>query len=293
MIYIIKQPSFKDGYINIKVGYSENIKRRLDDYLHHCSETMPISVRAGEIEFEQVFHAYLRALGPWVDGHGEWYRIKKVDLARFLNEFHRPTRYIESRVLKLISDCQKKTSIPVSRTAFDYLNSKYKFYTTIDDNIEMDSLSQDAKDFVRRFMTQGDSCKRLQMLSEDLSENIKDDVFNTLQIFEEVKLFIKFGPDICKKSRYRLIELRRLVSDEKILNGEFIPELHNHFEIGKRYSLRDIKETLDKIYTSLGIYKSPKAVDLKDYFEVKEIDMYTFDGDKRKRSKGYLILSIK
>lgn len=44
------------------------------------------------------------------------------------------------------------------------------------------------------------------------------------------------------------------------------------------------------IYQDIGLIKTPKATNLLDYFEVKEVKLTV---DRGKREGGYLILGIK
>ena len=61
--------------------------------------------------------------------------------------------------------------------------------------------------------------------------------------------------------------------------------------LGYKYSLKEIKGTIALIYQSLGLSKTPKATDILEYFNVKEVFIY--DPVTKKQSKGYLIQSLK
>jgi hypothetical protein len=50
-----------------------------------------------------------------------------------------------------------------------------------------------------------------------------------------------------------------------------IGEIYTIFEIGKRYTKADIKQTLKELYTKYNYQKTAKASDLEDYFKVKSI----------------------
>ena len=68
-------------------------------------------------------------------------------------------------------------------------------------------------------------------------------------------------------------------------------QIYNLFEIGKRYTLKDIKLSLGSLYRINNISKTPKAKDLEEYFNVTEVKIY--DPVTKKQSKGYLIVSRK
>ena len=62
------------------------------------------------------------------------------------------------------------------------------------------------------------------------------------------------------------------------------------FIIGERYSLKNIKKIISKLYTVNGITKTPKATDLEEFFNVRKCTINLKDG---KRVNGYEILSLK
>ena len=74
-------------------------------------------------------------------------------------------------------------------------------------------------------------------------------------------------------------------------------DLGNHirtnFKIGDRYTLSDLKEKLRELYDSIGYKATPKASDILEYFEVRDVVSYEkFDG-KRKQIRGYELLNYK
>ena len=73
----------------------------------------------------------------------------------------------------------------------------------------------------------------------------------------------------------------RKAAGEKILN---------YFKPDNKYLKSDIKETLRKIYESVGYSKTPKASDLEEYFEIKECKITISTG---KQDNGFKIIKIK
>ena len=73
----------------------------------------------------------------------------------------------------------------------------------------------------------------------------------------------------------------RKAAGEKILN---------YFKPDNKYLKSDIKETLRKIYESVGYNKTPKASDLEEYFEIKECKITISTG---KQDNGFKILKLK
>ena len=62
------------------------------------------------------------------------------------------------------------------------------------------------------------------------------------------------------------------------------------FSINEKLSKKDIINRLEALYNSIGYSKTPKAIDIKEYFEVKDCKIPRPDGT---RDNGYELLSIK
>ena len=88
--------------------------------------------------------------------------------------------------------------------------------------------------------------------------------------------------------------------EEKLLKQELLnflkssplsEAIYSTFNIKTRYTLKEIKEKLREIYTTLHLSKTPKASDLEEFFEVK--DVLITNKDNGKREHGLEILSLK
>ena len=65
----------------------------------------------------------------------------------------------------------------------------------------------------------------------------------------------------------------------------------NEFKLGSRYTLKFLKERSNWIYSVLKLSKTAKASDVLEFFNVKEVFIY--NSETKKQSKGYEILSLK
>ena len=98
------------------------------------------------------------------------------------------------------------------------------------------------------------------------------------------------GPERIKALGYYESELKKEMFCSK--NVDEIKEAFiKEFQINSRYTLKFLKGTIALIYQSLGLSKTPKATDILEYFNVKEVFIY--DPVTKKQSKGYLIQSLK
>ena len=97
------------------------------------------------------------------------------------------------------------------------------------------------------------------------------------------------GPDRIRALGSSRGELER--EYQIITSGDTRKEIiFNTFQIQQRYTLKEIKEKLGEIYSSLNISKTPKASDLEEYYEVKKC---TINFPSGKRENGLEIIKIK
>ncbi len=102
------------------------------------------------------------------------------------------------------------------------------------------------------------------------------------------------GPEKCKSFSYR----RAVISEEfnRVLANNSIDIdsiIYSRFEVGKRYSFLEIKESLYNIYLENGFNSTAKATDLTKYFNTKEVLLSLNVNGKIKRVAGYEILKRK
>ena len=121
-------------------------------------------------------------------------------------------------------------------------------------------------------------------------------------VTENIKFYVKdpdfqkfyefYGTTGCKARKYLRSDLERgVVDNSEDKQSKLILELDIYFKPSLKYTLKDIKNSLKTIYDKLGVSNSPKAVDLKNYYNISEIKLY--DSITKKQSKGYLIISKK
>ena len=98
------------------------------------------------------------------------------------------------------------------------------------------------------------------------------------------------GPERIRACGYIEAELKRdlfCFKCEDELKNRFL----NEFKVNNRYTLKYLKEKIKEIYDNYDLSKSPKATDILEFFEVKEVFIY--DPHTKKQSKGYEILGLK
>ena len=101
------------------------------------------------------------------------------------------------------------------------------------------------------------------------------------------------GPERIKELKYRRDYLMKELNNiKKSESNSLVDRLTSEFLIGEKYSRTYIKEKLAELYEQEGLTKTPKSVDLLEYFDVRDVNVPRKD-DPRKRDKGYEILGLK
>lgn len=119
-------------------------------------------------------------------------------------------------------------------------------------------------------------------IEEIISHKIQDNRFKTYYNF--------FGTAGCKSYSYFEADLRRRLMDAT-KEERLKRSIQNRFNVGEKYSKKEIKEALFTIYQDLGITSfKPKATDLENYFNLSGVLISDSTG---KRSAGFKINSIK
>lgn len=97
-------------------------------------------------------------------------------------------------------------------------------------------------------------------------------------------------PDKCRALGYNITFLKNAISDLSITVDDILSELLVRFKPGFKYSNVEIKQAIKEIYQKLGYNKSPKASDLKEYFDLRAVKFVNQD---KKSVNGYEILGLK
>lgn len=119
-----------------------------------------------------------------------------------------------------------------------------------------------------------------QDIMSSLDYKIKDSKYKGFYIF--------YGSKGCKAKEYRKIELEKEFQDAL---KEDVNMVYNSFIVGEKYTRKEIKSVLSKVYSSQGLNKSPKASDLENYFELSPVLLT--NPKTKKREHGYKIVKRK
>lgn len=296
MIYLIKQPSYRKGYILLKIGYAEDVDYRFSQYSSHCPESFLISIRSGDPVMENIIHKYFHSLPGIQYIRNEWYLVPEDTYWFYQQEFHRPARLIEKTVWSRIT-----TMSSAPDKVLKYLYDKYgpndsdfskKWF--LKDRIEQikvnESCSEEIMEFIKVYGTLSKVSDRLRLLCEtEMTEEAKNLIITQLPVTDKAKYFYQAaGPERCKADAYILKRISESIGVKFFNRSELAAEIYKEFQENTKLSLSEIKSKLKDIYQRIGYDKTPKAIDISGFFNISE---YTFvDKTTKKRVRGYELI---
>lgn len=178
----------------------------------------------------------------------------------------------QEELKKILREYSKKNQYNYLKENYGFNLESYNKYV----KSKLEGATQKACEMAIEFNSVRDTSKKLRMLVEleSLDGVTKRDVSSFLELippkFKEYYTII--GPDFIKQFSCNEAEIKKewikKSTNEQI---DVASEIYNIFEVGKRYTKADIKETLKGLYSRLGYQKTAKASDLEQYFKVKGI----------------------
>ena len=327
MIYLI---SVEYRYETLlKIGYTadKNSKKRFDTYkMHNPKSVVLFTIPGGTEQDEKNLHHLFRSF-LYPDYGNEWFNfdqsiidfftthttkeslendlieITTVDskdipglhkeINRIVNrwlclESDTPEKLYKNyyRIKQIIADCRNtiRNDILKEEDILPYLIEKYDISDDIQSQLYF---SQD--DIVIKFKGLPTFRDRMKFLCKEDIDNISD-ILNQIPLVYKV-YYIVLGPERCKALNYEVTKISKEFSDMQFDKSQLRDEICNIFEVGKRYTNSEVKETLKNLYTSFGYNKTPKANDLEKYFEIRPCKIT--NKETGKRDHGFEIIKRK
>ena len=129
----------------------------------------------------------------------------------------------------------------------------------------------------------------------DFSDNL--DLINQIlpRLDEKVRYYYNFlGKDKLRSLNYNTTYIRKELGIRLFNESDLGNHIRNTFKPGEKYTLSELKSRLGKLYESIGYQATPKANDILNYFDIREVVSYERLSDgKRKQIRGYELLSYK
>ena len=121
------------------------------------------------------------------------------------------------------------------------------------------------------------------------NKEVSDIIYFKIKDPKYRKYYNFYGTKGCSSKDYEEKKLERGMIDVS-KESELSSVVYQKFQKGSRYTLKEIKSTLQDIYRDLGITSKPKATDLDKYFNLTRTKFS--DPKTKKRIEGYLLNSL-
>ena len=170
---------------------------------------------------------------------------------------------------------------------YDYKDRVSVFNAITREGVKIDDVNTALNEFYNNLSRVSDRYKYLCSLNIDV---IKQCLLQLPESF--VNYLTVLGPDKIKACGYNVTDMKK--EYEKIIGNQMIDvssKIREEFKVGEVISKSKVKERLKVLYSSIGYSKTPRAVDLGDYFIIKNC-MIT-NKETGKRDNCYEILAIK
>ena len=159
-----------------------------------------------------------------------------------------------------------------------------------------DIINQEVSDFMKIYFSYGTMYDKLRLLCEyGLSKNALNIVLSQLADSDEIKsYYTSLGPQRLKALGYSVTRIKHELGIVTFSLELLVQEIYSNFKEGEKYTLSNLKNKLGNIYSSINYSATPKANDIENYFNIKEISIYEKKEDGgRKRIKAYELLKSK
>lgn len=179
----------------------------------------------------------------------------------------------------------------------DY-KDRFSVFSSIRSNLTLDDIiNRDVTKFLCIYETLTTIHDKLKMLCEYrfMSEDIIQIVLGQIPDSDEVKsYYLALGPQRLRALSYSVTFIKKELGIVTFSPELLINTITLNFNPGEKYSLANLKTKLGNLYSSINYTATPKANDILNYFEVREISIYERKEDgSRKKIRGYELLNRK
>ena len=220
-----------------------------------------------------------------------------IKVSKYENDFVSISKKTNKPVYNSFIEISQERSWEVSQKDYQDKISVTKSLESLTSNISeyQSDLEKEVQDFLdNKFYSTGIFKYKMRMYCEfmDLhqgNKEVSDIIYYKIKDQKYRKYYNFYGTKGCSSLRYeeKNLELGMIdVSKESELSSV----VYKKFQIGSRYTLKEIKLVLQNIYRDLGITSKPKATDLDKYFNLTRTKFS--DPKTKKRIEGYLLNNL-
>ena len=177
----------------------------------------------------------------------------------------------------------------------DY-KDRFTVFASISYNMTPDDLiNQEVSMFFSKYNSIPFLQDKLRYLCESgLSNAALEIVLAQFQDSDPVKsYYITLGSDKLYKLGYNVTRIKKELGIVTFSPEVLVNTIYSNFHVGEKYLLSNLKNLLSDLYYSISYKATPKAIDILNYFEVKEFKVTAEIDGIKKRVRGYELVSSK
>ena len=186
----------------------------------------------------------------------------------------------------------------------DYLRSKFgndriEKYLEIKEKDKLrvysdnDIINREAYDFLEEYNSLTEARKKMILLCESslngkLSKESINIILSQIPDSDYIKSYYNtLGPERLKNLGYIRSNIEKALGIVMFSDDLLLDSIYSSFKESEKYTLSELKSRLASIYSSINYQSTPKASDIENWFEIKEIFIYEKKDDgSRKRIRG-------
>ena len=178
----------------------------------------------------------------------------------------------------------------------DY-KDRFSVFSSVNKNLTRDDIvNRDVTRLLCIYETLTTIYDKLKLLCEyNISKEAIQIVLDQISDSDEIKsYYLALGPQRLKALSYSVTKIKRELGIVTFSPELLVNTITLNFNPGEKYSLANLKNKLGELYSSINYTANPKANDILNYFEIKEISIYERKDDgSRKKIRGYELLKRK
>ena len=182
--------------------------------------------------------------------------------------------------------------------AFDIQQKDYKdrftVFSTVSNKIDPgNKVNEEVISFLDKYNKLVTRLDKLRLLCEyDMSDDARRIVLGQIPDNDDIKSFYTvLGPDRLHELGYNVTKIRKELGIVTFSPELLINSIYSKYHVGDRILFTDLKEQLKALYDSINYQETPKATNIFNYFEAKEYMVSVMVDGKKKRVRGYELIS--
>ena len=220
-----------------------------------------------------------------------------IKVSKYENDYVSISKKTGEPVYNSFIEISQERGWEVSQKDYQDKISVTKSLESLTSNISeyQSDLEKEVQDFLdNKFYKTGIFREKMKMYCEFMDKHkgnkeVSDIIYYKIKNSDFRKYYNFYGTKGCSAKKYQKENLELGMIDIS-KSDELSSIVYKKFQVNSRYTLKEIKSTLQDIYRDLGITSKPKATDLDKYFSLTRVKFS--DSKTKKRIEGYLLNNL-